>query len=306
MEGTKARFGSLTSDDIDIIEDNKDSENTKKVIKKSVNILRAFLAEKGQDENFEELSNEDMDVLLKDFYANARTVKGEKYKLTSFRQIKYGIGKFLMRKEIDIDSNDFSKSNTAFKALSVDLIKQGKGDVKHKPPIASGDLQKLYQHPRALNPETPFGLQKKVLFEVIIYFCRRGRENLVDMTKDTFRVGTDDEGREYVEQALSEFDKNHRDQAKADDTIGDGRMYNKPANHLCPVTSYKFYLSKLHPEINDLWQRPLDSFDSDADVWYYRKRIGVHTLDSCMTDLSKQTGLSQIYTNHSIRARSLP
>jgi hypothetical protein len=157
----------------------------------------------------------------------------------------------------------------------------------------------------AFNIETPFGLQRKVLFETILYLCRRGRENLIDMTKATFRVGVDDTGREYVEQHVPEMDKNHKEDAKFDDTTGEGRMYDKPGNRQCPVTSYKFYLSKLHPDIDSLWQRPLDTFISECDVWYYKRRVGVHTLGSFMPDLSRQANLSQIYTNHSIRATSM-
>ena len=260
------RFGNLSMEDIDEIEKNKDSKNTKKVIKKSINILRAFLDEKGQDVNFEDLSNNDLDLVLKDFFANARTEKGDMYKLSSFRQIKYGIGKFLSTKNIDIDGSEFSKSNQAFKAFSVNLIRKGKGGIEHKPPIAKGDLEKLYNHPHALNPATPYGLQKKVLFEIILYLCRRGQENLVDMKKDTFRVAKDDKGREYVEQAVSEMDKNHRENSTVDDSTGDGRMYDKPGNPLCPVSSFKLYLEKLHPALNDLWQRPLDAFEGEETI----------------------------------------
>jgi site-specific recombinase XerD len=142
----KQRFGSLSTEDIDEIEQNKDSKNTKKVISKSVNILRSYLREKGKIEQFEDLSIDELDALLKDFYGNARTEKGEKYKLSSFRQIRYGLSKFLATKNIDIDGGEFAKSNQAFKALSVNLVKTGKGDVVHKPPIARGDLQKLYNH----------------------------------------------------------------------------------------------------------------------------------------------------------------
>ena len=46
----------------------------------------------------------------------------------------------------------------------------------------------------------------------------------------------------------------------------------------------------------------LDSFNISDECWFQNRSIGKDTLASFMSTLSKKTGLSQIYTNHSIRA----
>lgn len=69
----------------------------------------------------------------------------------------------------------------------------------------------------------------------------------------------------------------------------------------CPVTSFEKYLCKLHPNLDRLWQYPKDSF-IEEEGWFTKKPIGKDTLSSFMTSLSKKCNLSQIYTNHSIRA----
>ena len=46
----------------------------------------------------------------------------------------------------------------------------------------------------------------------------------------------------------------------------------------------------------------LDSFNISDECWFQKRPIGKDTLASFMSTLSKKTGLSQIYTNHSIRA----
>jgi hypothetical protein len=143
------------------------------------------------------------------------------------------------------------------------------------------------------------------MFELMYYTCRRGRENVHEMTKSTFVLQKDDQRREYVQQRLSELDKNHREDSKPDDCVGEGRMYSKPGSALCPVLSYKLYLSKLHPDLDALWQRPLDSFESESPVWYYRQKIGVNTLAKFMSNLSTLASLSVSYSNHSIRATSI-
>ena len=70
------------------------------------------------------------------------------------------------------------------------------------------------------------------------------------------------------------------------------------------MTSYELYISKLHPDLERLWQRPLSIFSENDDVWYAKVPMGQKTLAVCtfMSELSKSCQLSQIYTNHSIRA----
>ena len=99
-------------------------------------------------------------------------------------------------------------------------------------------------------------------FEIILYFCRRGQENLREMKQDTFSIKTDGSGRRYVEQTVGEMDKNHKDTDAIDDTIGEGRMY-ATGSPFCPVASFEKYLSKLPKgpaAKKDLFLRPLDSF----------------------------------------------
>lgn len=73
----------------------------------------------------------------------------------------------------------------------------------------------------------------------------------------------------------------------------------------CPVRSFRKYLSKLHPSRDDLWQRPLDSFDDSNDIWYMNSPVGKNVLADMMRTISRQSGLSREYTNHSIRATSI-
>ena len=49
-----------------------------------------------------------------------------------------------------------------------------------------------------------------VLFNIIYYMECRGRENLRLMTKQTFKLSWDHNGRRYIYQAIKESDKNHQ------------------------------------------------------------------------------------------------
>ena len=65
----------------------------------------------------------------------------------------------------------------------------------------------MYNHPRVFNPNIPSGLLSKVFFEIILYFCRRGQENLREMKPDDFETKTDDDGQQYICKVTSELTK---------------------------------------------------------------------------------------------------
>lgn len=71
---------------------------------------------------------------------------------------------------------------------------------------------------------------------------------------------------------LSE-DKNHRDSSAPDDTVREGRIYGRPGYPWCPVLSYTSYLERIHPQLDDLWQRPRDSYDENEQIWYCRSPL---------------------------------
>lgn len=73
-------------------------------------------------------------------------------------------------------------------------------------------------------------------------------------------------------------------------------------NPECPVTTFEKYISKLHPENPNFWQRPQKKYCKDMAVWYDNSPLGKNTLNNFMSNLSKDAGLSVKYTNHCIRA----
>ena len=123
----------------------------------------------------------------------------------------------------------------------VDLKRQGLAKVEHKPPICEEDLKKLYE-------STAFGLDDPVM----LYFCRRGRQNLRQLKKTDFSFNTDSTGARYVCKATDELTKNRRED---DEGFDGGLMYEKPGPN-CPVVSFELYLSRLNPLKEFLFQRP--------------------------------------------------
>ncbi|KAJ8301588.1 hypothetical protein KUTeg_020575 [Tegillarca granosa] len=194
----------------------------KKCIKRSETIFEKFLQTQGLDCNLKQ-------------YENLR------YRLC--RHILSETG-------IDVaDSDHFNESLEVYRSVLVDLKRKGFGSTDHTRAITAEDMTRLYDVGHVVfTTTTPVGLQQKVWFEIMFYLCRRGRENLRDMTtRETFAVGTDSTGRRYAYQVRSELDKNHRERDKPDESIGEGRMYEILGDDLCPVASFTKYKAKLHP-----------------------------------------------------------
>ena len=107
-------------------------------------------------------------------------------------------------------------------------------------------------------------------------------------------------GRRYVMKKVDELTKNRREMDR--ENISGHMPEDREMPEYCPVRNFETYLQKLHPQCNRLWQFPTDSFNISDECWFQKRPIGKDTLASFMFTLSKKTGLSQIYTNHSIRA----
>ena len=67
-------------------------------------------------------------------------------------------------------------------------------------------------------------------------------------------------------------------------------------------TALDFFLSKLNPECESLFQYPKRNCKPCDNVWYENRPFGVNKLSTMMKDISSAAGLSRIYRNHSVRA----
>ena len=106
---------------------------------------------------------------------------------------------------------EFNKTNRVYGAQCVELKKQGLAKTEHKPPIADEDIEKLYRLCGIFNTENPSALQNKVFFEIMLFFCRRGRQNLRQLKKTDFEIKVNSQGKRCVVKTNDELKKNHRE-----------------------------------------------------------------------------------------------
>ena len=296
----ESRFATLTKEDLNLLLDDKDAKSTKRATKSALKVFHQYLKEKkaGEPQTKETLTN-----VLKLFYAEARKTDGTSYSKSTLNSLRFGLNRhFKATRGFDIiNDSEFTDANKVFGAKCVDLKRQGLAKVEHKPPICEEDLKKLYESGVFCLNDPEIKLQNKVFFEVMLYFCRRGRQNLRQLKKADFSFNTDGTGARYVCKTTDELTKNRRED---DEGFDGGVMYEKPGPN-CPVASFELYLSHLNPLNEFLFQRPKRNVSISENVWYDNMVIGERTLGEKMKNISREGNLSKCYTNHSIRATAV-
>ena len=238
----ESRFASLTKDDLDLLLDDKDATSTKRATKSALKVFHQYLTEKkaGEPQTKETLGN-----VIKLFHAEAaRKTDGTSYSKSTLNSLRFGLNwHFKATCGFDIINDlEFTDANKVFGAKCVDLKRQGLAKVEHKPLICEEDLKKLYES-GVFCLNDPERIQNKVFFKVMLYFCRRGRQNLRQFKKTDFSFNTDGTGARYACKTTDELTKNRRED---DEGFDGGVMSDKPGPN-CPVASFELYLSHLNP-----------------------------------------------------------
>ena len=140
----------------------------------------------------------------------------------------------------------------------------------------------------------PRTVQNKVFFEIMLYFCRRGRQNLRELKIKDFSSAKDDKGARYVTKSGDELTKNRREDDKG---FEGGMMFEKPGPQ-CPVASLALYIKHLNPKNEFLFQRPKKGSKIGVDdVCFDNMVVGERTLGEKMKCISKEAELISIFAN---------
>ncbi|XP_063436822.1 uncharacterized protein LOC134718258 [Mytilus trossulus] len=203
--------------------ENVDSKNTKRQTNTAINSFREYLTEKSLPLDFESYDDAQLDDVLSKFYMEIRNKNGEMYKKTTMQSYRQGLQRHLSKtRDVDILKGDnLKKSKKAFQCMTKELKRLGLAAVEHYPAIADADMEKMYMF-FCKDLESPKMLQYKVFVDIMIHFGRRGKENLVTLTRQDFAVQPDTEGTLYVYKTHDELTKNHQTDSEKS---SDGKMY---------------------------------------------------------------------------------
>ena len=134
----------------------------------------------------------------------------------------------------------FQGANQVFYGLIRTLKQQGLDRTVHESALTQADFKKLYSC-GILDTNNPVTLQNRVFVEVNLHFCRRGREGLRELNKDSFVKKSDSNGRMYITLGFNELEKNHQGFDKRD-YQEEPRMYEQEGDqcrkknsiYMCP------------------------------------------------------------------------
>ena len=300
-----ARFASVSDDDVEKLLADKFAKNTSNSTTVAWNVFSSYLREREREEiDLKTCNKNELDIILKDFYASARKTDGSMYKMTTFRSLRAGIQRKIKETRHDLDiitGYEFSGSRRVYEAQCTEMKKLGLGKIDHKTPIPKADCDKMYSC-GVLSDTNPTNLQYKFFFELFLHFCRRGRENLSKLMKTDFKVHTGENGVEEVVVDKDELTKNHG----PNDAVHVGGVMQATNRPNCPVFTFKKYIGRLNKKNPYLFQRPKRLFPNENEgPWYDNQVVGVNTLSSYMKTISSKAELSNIYTNHCIRATAI-
>ena len=250
-----------------------------------------------------------LDQNLRRFYAEARTQKGEPYSKSTLLGFRHAIERYLnappYNKGLQVASDPrFMRSNQMLDAQLINLGRNGKENVTHKPAIEEGHLKQL-KTSGVFSLSSPLSLLRNVWFHIVLFFCRRGREGQRALTTNSFKFATDAAGRKFVTMAHDEAWKNHPGGVHdSSSNEKEARMYESAESN-DGYKALKLYLEKINPKCSALFQYPKSNVRPEDIVWFEQRPLGVNTLANMMKKISEVAGLSTIYTNHSIRATAI-
>ena len=131
-----------------------------------------------------------------------------------------------------------------------------------------------------LSFETPLSLQRKVFFELMLYYCRRDSENLREVTPNDFVI-QERNGVECMLKFSDEMTKNHWENQENQD---EGLMI-ATGTPQCPVAAYKLNIQKLNPKCRWFFKGP-KAKAPPTGTWFDNMVFCVKTLKKMMRRIS--------------------
>ena len=163
----------------------------------------------------EEIPDDQLPAILTDFYTETckNVLKKVKHWSTRILHLNASVQHLTITskpREVIADTC-FIDAYEIFHRITRKGKKEGHGKTKSMPAIEKEDFAKLshYFKEKMSGPPNAVVLQCIIVFNIIYYMARCGRETLHNMTKETFKIGTDHDGKHYIYQNMKKQDKNH-------------------------------------------------------------------------------------------------
>ena len=249
------------------------------------------------------------------FVLETRNSSGQHYPPATIRCLLSGLNRILKENKAPFsilgkDDPQFHDLHCTMDSVSSELHKKGIGtEHKHAAVIATEEEDALWAA-GSLGTSTPLSLQHTVYFYVGLQFCLRGVQEHYDLVPHQFTrfpADTSIYDNSVYYQYTEFISKNNQHRFKDIDMRNKQvRAYALPESDQCLVKLLDLYLSKLIPNSEHFYMRPLPKTPvDDIKPWYTRQRVGVNTIKQVLQKIFSSTGYDAKYTNHSLRATAI-
>ena len=301
----RPRFAqSLDEADIDVIIRDRCPANTRRTTEKWVKALDDFVREKQLSIDIESCSREELAGVLTHFYLEVRRRDGQPYQRNSLLSCRASIQRHLTSLNRDFDlykDKPFERANAALDGELKRLKREGElQPTRHKPPLSTSDFEALQEYFSQSRPDDAQHLTEKCWFFVTYHFSFRAREVQAGLRKTDLLLQKDQSG-EFFSLGTDFCTKNSQGGLKGGESkVSVGRIQD-----VQQVKAIKLLLSKLNPACDRLFQRAKLRVNAEDPTWFVAAPLGKNTLSEMMPRISEKAGLSQRYTNHSVRATAI-
>ncbi|KAL2088284.1 hypothetical protein ACEWY4_015183 [Coilia grayii] len=280
-------------------------ESTLRQTRWAAKCLTDWLEQQNIKVNFVDVSKEELNQILRQFYGSIRNAKGESYSVSSYLGLRTGLNRYLNDPPLNrsfciMKDFEFQSANNVFFGLIKTMRREGRDRISHHTSISPSDLN-VIRESHACKPTHPRGLLNKVWLDIQLHFGRLGRGGNRSLKKDSFVFRRDDIGRKYCTLALTQVTKKHKDTAERDCENSPGRMFARPGDSMCPVASLEKYLRKLPPDAPAFYLHPKKAASEKDPVWYIPSPLGLNHLRTMLSRICREAGTDQIYTNFCLR-----
>ena len=293
----------LGDEDLERMEKEAVPENTSRATKTGVKKFLEWSEKRNITVNFSEISPAELASILRRFYAEVKKDNGTPVSPGYLNGLRAAIQRYLTgapfyRTLNIVSGNEFQIANKMFVSRNRLYYKGNNPKPRHKDPINTDDMKKLGTYFKR-HTDDPVVLTEATWFVLCFYFGRRGREGWAELRKNHFIMQTSKKG-EFITCTKTERIKNNQGGDKQSEQDYSTNEVYGPA-----VDIFKFFLSKLNPKCDRLFQYPVNAFSISKNVWFAEKPIGKNTLGNMMQRISEKSGLSKIYTCHCVRASAI-
>ena len=227
------------------------------------------------------MTQSELNKCLQKFYLSVRKRDGTYYNKKPLTAIRAAIDRHLRSSPISkpfciIGSPESQESNQTLNCFVKTLSKKGEiAPTVYKRPLTKEIVESLYEAGEQLDVNTlqPQQLQQTAWFVISLFLGRRGRENQTAMKKYMLIKRQTPSGEKYWELNRQRpgavlATKKHQEGLTDPQNESDGKIFERPGSLRCPFRIVDKYLSHLHPNCSNLFQRPRTSskkFDPAVD-----------------------------------------